>query len=598
MATMATMATEEQKEEEKISPPSSRSTFAVTVQQDRVQEDHVQERVEEKAQEKVQKDVQEKVHYHTNTTNYPIESLPRAVRVEAEDDRIVVVAKPVDAEIADLEEAKINNNNNNNSNRKNDASKDKKRTRCFVVVALLVLLTVAVATGFVLAKRQQERPREPIASVVSAGNDKAPLLPQATTNTSPSGSDGSFDRREAMVSILAPLHDGGERVFDASDPGASDDRIAALEWLVEEDPARIPATNTSPSGSDGSFDRREAMVSILAPLHDGGERVFDASDPGASDDRIAALEWLVEEDPARIPVPSDLGSSGIDYEDRVFKIRQRYLLALFYEATNGETWEFGYDFLSGSDECLWTSTGSRVETEGARGAFCNDRGRLVGIVMWWNDLSGTLPGELSFFSDDLDTINVAGGSVSGTIPSSFEKLTNLETLALSDNCLTGSVPAFLADLPKLSIFLSNNNVNNLHGSMNGFCDEDDSEARRDGLVAVSADCGSGTNDTKIECDCCVCCDPESYGCTDLPTGNSWPSHYLQGFSKAGYPKSFDESRCLTSSQKEWIARECPCVEAFNTEHDRYECRTDCSGEGAIPSHGFSVDEQRDSSQSP
>jgi len=534
---MATMATEEQKEEEKISPPSSRSTFAVTVQQDRVQEDHVQERVEEKAQEKVQKDVQEKVHYHTNTTNYPIESLPRAVRVEAEDDRIVVVAKPVDAEIADLEEAKINNNNNNNSNRKNDASKDKKRTRCFVVVALLVLLTVAVATGFVLAKRQQERPREPIASVVSAGNDKAPLLPQATTNTSPSGSDGSFDRREAMVSILAPLHDGGERVFDASDPGASDDRIAALEWLVEEDPARIP-------------------------------------------------------------VPSDLGSSGIDYEDRVFKIRQRYLLALFYEATNGETWEFGYDFLSGSDECLWTSTGSRVETEGARGAFCNDRGRLVGIVMWWNDLSGTLPGELSFFSDDLDTINVAGGSVSGTIPSSFEKLTNLETLALSDNCLTGSVPAFLADLPKLSIFLSNNNVNNLHGSMNGFCDEDDSEARRDGLVAVSADCGSGTNDTKIECDCCVCCDPESYGCTDLPTGNSWPSHYLQGFSKAGYPKSFDESRCLTSSQKEWIARECPCVEAFNTEHDRYECRTDCSGEGAIPSHGFSVDEQRDSSQSP
>ena len=65
--------------------------------------------------------------------------------------------------------------------------------------------------------------------------------------------------------------------------------------------------------------------------------------------------------------------------------------------------------------------------------------------------TGTLPEELAHFSGSLRELNFAGGSITGTIPATFEKLTNLEILNLNDQCLSGTIPTFLSTLPKLGL---------------------------------------------------------------------------------------------------------------------------------------------------
>ena len=57
-----------------------------------------------------------------------------------------------------------------------------------------------------------------------------------------------------------------------------------------------------------------------------------------------ALNWLAFEDGMRLTPDND---------HWIKKIVQRYALATFYFATNGQTWDNGYHFLTDIDECSW-----------------------------------------------------------------------------------------------------------------------------------------------------------------------------------------------------------------------------------------------------
>ena len=72
------------------------------------------------------------------------------------------------------------------------------------------------------------------------------------------------------------------------------------------------------------------------------------------------------------------------------KLRQRYVSALIFLATNGPLWYARLGFLSHKDECDWnkailgdasagevTDFGGAVE---AKGLFCNEEGRINGSV--------------------------------------------------------------------------------------------------------------------------------------------------------------------------------------------------------------------------
>jgi len=207
-------------------------------------------------------------------------------------------------------------------------------------------------------------------------------------------------------------------------------------------------------------------------------------------------------------------------------------------------------------------------------------------------MSGTIPPELSSFAESLVEINSGGGSISGPIPSSFGELVNLEILLLNDNCFTGTIPEQLLDIYTLTIFTISNN-NDLSGSLNGFCV---GTTYREGMLFLGADCEpEGSNDdgndeflsSSIECDCCVCCNPDNYQCSDTQ-GNLFNSYYLENYPRNNLslpPKSF-QKQCLSKKSQNWIEDECPCViERYIPDTpDWYRvCTMNCTEEGAVRS---------------
>ena len=197
-------------------------------------------------------------------------------------------------------------------------------------------------------------------------------------------------------------------------------------------------------------------------------------------------------------------------------------------------------------------------------------------------MSGTLPHELSYLNESLVELNLGGGSISGPIPSSFQKMSKLETVYLNDHCLSGAIPDF-SQIPTLTGFFVHNNLE-LSGSMNGFCEGSE---YKEGTVAIGVDCGcpGSGGESLIECDCCLCCNQDKFECCDK-NGNSWNSYNLGELSSNGFIKSFDKA-CLSEKSKRFIHDECPCV-FDTTPNDTFaffgQCTNDCTIEGAIQSY--------------
>ena len=204
----------------------------------------------------------------------------------------------------------------------------------------------------------------------------------------------------------------------------------------------------------------------------------------------------------------------------------------------------------------------------------------------WNNLSGTIPHELSDFTDSIVEINIGGGSISGTIPSSFEKFTKIESIGLNDHCLSGSIPEF-SQIPTLKVLSIINNAE-LTGSLNGFCNGVDYKNSETVILGDCDGCSGRDDSLFIECDCCNCCDHDNFVCCDNE-GNSWPSYFTYGLSANGFVPSFDK-QCLSKENEEFIQEECPCVVNISTDLEDQpflgECTTNCTAEGAIPSYNY------------
>ncbi len=168
----------------------------------------------------------------------------------------------------------------------------------------------------------------------------------------------------------------------------SDTSVSSNESGVGES-----GSQENPIPEEDYEERREDVIALLEMLYEdfeGGVGVFEASHPFSSEDRIAALDWLVKEDIVPTPSPRTNASEAFmpDYEQQVYKLRQRYVLALLYFATNGENWDQKYNFLSAFDECQWTSIytpdvdATYVEDEfSIKGAICNDKGQIEKLAM-------------------------------------------------------------------------------------------------------------------------------------------------------------------------------------------------------------------------
>lgn len=159
-------------------------------------------------------------------------------------------------------------------------------------------------------------------------------------------------------------------------------------------------------------------------------------------------------------------NTGETREEVVYRVAvagpaaDRAALVALYNSTDGPNWEKSDNWLS--DEPLSEWYGITVDFTG----------RVTGLELGDNDLSGTLPAELGGLSkltsldlrynsldgqipselgdlSSLRALRLYGNDLSGEIPRELANLTNLETLMLWSNDLSGTIPAWLDELTNL-----------------------------------------------------------------------------------------------------------------------------------------------------
>ncbi|MYG80785.1 MAG: hypothetical protein F4187_02960 [Gemmatimonadetes bacterium] len=152
-------------------------------------------------------------------------------------------------------------------------------------------------------------------------------------------------------------------------------------------------------------------------------------------------------------------------------LSQREILTLFYEATNGATWENNHNWLSDLSIGQWHGvhtdndgqvTGLALQSNGLQGSIPPELGLLSSLRTLylgrnWS-LSGPLPEEF-FDLANLQVLDLYLVGLGGPLPAGFAKLTSLEVLDLTGAGLGGPFPAELTELPNLrSLDLSYNDL--------------------------------------------------------------------------------------------------------------------------------------------
>ncbi len=126
----------------------------------------------------------------------------------------------------------------------------------------------------------------------------------------------------------------------------------------------------------------------------------------------------------------------ISLQGPTFAAEKDTLIAL-YNSTNGENWTTNTNWLTG-DPC----------TNNWHGIDCDQSANIVRILLYNNNLFGTIPAELGDLNN-LEWLWLDNNVLSGSIPVQLGNLANLEQLDLSGNELSGSIPAALGNLAAL-----------------------------------------------------------------------------------------------------------------------------------------------------
>ena len=148
----------------------------------------------------------------------------------------------------------------------------------------------------------------------------------------------------------------------------------------------------------------------------------------------------------RASVSATAGSASASASVTVVFDVEREALIAFYEATDGGRWRENSRWLSDAPLRDWHG----VET--------GPDGRVVGLDLSFNRLSGTIPPEIGDLTQ-LRELHLYANDLSGGIPPEIGNLTQLTDLVLLFNDLSGSVPPEIGNLALLNhLVLSDNEL--------------------------------------------------------------------------------------------------------------------------------------------
>jgi len=117
-------------------------------------------------------------------------------------------------------------------------------------------------------------------------------------------------------------------------------------------------------------------------------------------------------------------------------ISDREILAEFYQATGGPTWSRSDGWLSDAPLGTWY------------GVTTNDAGKVTGLNLARNDLTGPVPSVLGNLAN-LALLDLHGNGLTGEVPRALGGLAELSHVNLGGNQLSGTIPPELGNLVNL-----------------------------------------------------------------------------------------------------------------------------------------------------
>ena len=259
---------------------------------------------------------------------------------------------------------------------------------------------------------------------------------------------GSFCN-EADRAVLAALHAAAGGVGWTDSEGWLDDAALAGWHGVETDSlGRVATLDLAGNGLAGRLPAGLGDLAAMTTL-----RVGDNALSGRLPRTLLGLP-LRELDYAgtELCAPADgafrawlggiavLGDTGAECAPAT----DREILEMLHAATIGRDWIDSRNWLTDSPLGEW------------RGVEVDDRGRVVGLWLRENALSGPIPPELGELTH-LEYLRLSDNDLTGAIPPELGGLPGLTYLALDGNALSGRLPPELGDLPALEELRVENN---------------------------------------------------------------------------------------------------------------------------------------------
>ena len=251
-----------------------------------------------------------------------------------------------------------------------------------------------------------------------------------------------------------------------------------------------------------ALERSRDILTVLLQISD----TQSLTNPEAS--QFKARDWVDNIDEAIICA------------DNKARIEQRYRLALLYYELGGSQWTRckaatdviakhkdkgcpGTRFLDKADECEWYGVDCGDSYNVATAEWMDAYYPIESLDLQSNNLQGELYDEFYGFTS-LKELRFNDNSLSGTIGDEIGQLTDLTVLQLDSNNFEGPVPRTgLLKLTQLSTLTLQENA--LTGSLYDLCDALDYRRMQfeDYLEVLEADCHG--KPPEVTCDCCTQC---------------------------------------------------------------------------------------------
>ena len=233
--------------------------------------------------------------------------------------------------------------------------------------------------------------------------------------------------------------------------------VAAALWAVGCDET-VPNGAPEAVGEIDDLEIREGTTVEIAVAGyfsdpDGDDLVYSASSSdtdvatvAVSGDTLAVTGVAVGSAEVTVTASDGNLSAAQTFVATVRPPTNREVLEILYDETDGDNWTDNANWLTDRPLGEWF------------GVITDADGRVAGVALSINGLTGPIPPELGYLSN-LRWLALLGNNLTGPIPPELGDLRNLQWLYLNDSNLTGPIPPELGSLSDLRhLYLSSNKL--------------------------------------------------------------------------------------------------------------------------------------------